>query len=633
VHTTKVEQEIKLQPKEESEEDYTPYKVNSQSSHLNEENLRLLDHVHGSRTWEEHSTKEAVKMQTWLHSSVLAHPAHSPDAPPIRKGREYAACPTEGSNNVPGPSKKLRAPRSESSFSSNAVTSRQDEEERAHEFESFHRTSQQVPPQHVHHHTVDRSSQAVDNKVGRAAPHQIKSEVMSGGDASTVRNKKSKKAMKRQEADNMTNMVAALMQMAQALTEGKTATNTAHQVKPSVDKFKIFFHLTLKKVVLSKGERVTPQYVIGVFNAARDIDTAALKASNRQPINQDEWNSFFKFHLTHMTGALHEDLVALVHQGKFKDSKTFWTAVYHRLFPAYLAREALNKTLASYMVWDEPLGIERWEAITKSILDYQGAMSGKVGESHAFYMAESFNTQIHRVIDNSTEGCSAVLCREFAPYNLQIEEAMEENTLLTEELYAKANKGFIRHLTKWLNKYTYQLTFGHPQAAIRKGTPPANPPTTSPTINHMHTPTQESNPTTPRASEPPTYSQVTTEGGVGAPATPAQHIPGADKVLKFNTGYVPRLEKIAPTGELRTWHWKQLTNPPGGPRISCASKPPEECTNQACQYYGDWLDVQKLCTYCLSKEHQKADCPRHQAAVASWNAKNPKPENYRAPAQ
>jgi len=426
----------------------------------------------------------------------------------------------------------------------------------------------------------------------------------------------------------MTNMVTALMQMAQALTEGKTSHHTAHQSKPSMDKFKIFFHLTLKRVVLSKGERVTPQYVIGVFNAARDIDTAALKASNRQPCNQDEWNTFFKFHLAHMTGALHEDLVSLVHQGKFHDSKTFWTSVYHRLFPAYLAREALNKALASYMVWDEPLGIERWEAITKSILDYQGAMSGKVGDSHTFFMAESFNTQIHRVIDNSTEGCSAVLCREFTPYNIRIEEAMENNQLLSEELYASANKGFLRHLTKWLNKYTYQLTFGHHQASIKKAT--TNLP---PVINHMHTPIQGSSPTTPRESDPPSYSQVTIEGGAGAPATPKQHIPAAEKVLRFNNSTAPRLEKIAPTGELRTWHWKQLTNPPGGPRISCASKPPEECTNKDCEYYGDWLDVQKVCTYCLSNEHQKADCPRHKAAVESWNAKHPKPENYRAPAQ
>jgi len=368
-----------------------------------------------------------------------------------------------------------------------------------------------------------------------------------------------------------------------------------------------------------------------VFNAARDIDTAALKASNRQPITQDEWNSFFKFHLAHMTGALHEDLVVLVHQGKFQDSKTFWNAVYHRLFPAYLAREALNKALASYMVWDEPLGIERWEAITKGMLEYQGSMSGKVGEGQAFYMAESFNQQIHRIIDNSTESCSAMLCREFAPFMSKIEEAMEDSSSLTEELYNSANKGFMKHLIKWLNKYTYVLTFGYPQSAIKK---PSNPPATSQTnLNHIHTPAEEtSNPTTPRDSIPPTYEHVLTAGGAGAPQTPHKQVPAAEKVLKYGQK-PPAMDKIAPTGKQRTWTWRQRTNPKDGPRMECAGPPPPECTNKDCQYYGDWLDWQGRCTYCTELEHTKPTCTRHKAAVDAWNAKNPRSENYKAPAQ
>ncbi len=237
------------------------------------------------------------------------------------------------------------------------------------------------------------------------------------------------------------------------------------------------FHLALKRVSLFKGERVTPTYVISIFNAARDIDTAALKATNRRPDTQNEWNSFFQFHLTHMTGALHEEMVVLVHQGKFNNSPSFWTAVYQRIFPAYLAREALGKALNSYMIWDESLGVERWESITKSILEYQGSMSGKTGENQACYMAESFNQQLHRVIDNSTESCSAALRKEFAHFNRAMEEAQEEGQLLTEELYTKVNKGFMKYLVQWLNMYTYTLTFGHAQTTIKKAptpTPPIN---------------------------------------------------------------------------------------------------------------------------------------------------------------
>jgi len=204
--------------------------------------------------------------------------------------------------------------------------------------------------------------------------------------------------------------------------------------------------------------------------------------------------------------------------------------------------------------------------------------------------------------------------------------------VLTEELYQTANKGFMRHLTKWLNKYTYQLTFGQSQAGIKK--PPANsPPDTNTTINHIHTPAPDNKPDTPKDSGPPSYSQVVTEGGAAGPANPKTHIPAADKVLRYPQDKPPPLDKIAPTGKYRTWHILQKTNPQGGPRVLCADPPPAECTDNRCLYYGDWLDVQNICTYCLSTEHQKPDCQRHKLSVAAWQAKHPRQENYRTPAQ
>jgi len=240
-----------------------------------------------------------------------------------------------------------------------------------------------------------------------------------------VQSHKSHKKTVKVGAQEITSMVTTFKDMAQAMQEAKTG-HVAHQSsnpKPYLDKFKIMFHLALKKVSICKGEMITPTYVINVFNAARDIDTAALKATNRQPDNQNEWNSFFQFHLTHMTCVLHEEMVALVHQSKFSDSPSFWTAVYQKIFHAYLAREALGKALGQYMIWSEPLGVERWESITKSILQYQGTMSGKTGEEQAYHIAESFNQQLHRVIDGSVEACSASLRKEFAHFNREMEEA------------------------------------------------------------------------------------------------------------------------------------------------------------------------------------------------------------------
>jgi len=288
--------------------------------------------------------------------------------PPIKKGREYELCHTNSHRTIQASARKVKPPPSESSFSSSVVTSRQEEKERGDMDRSTYQS--QHPKLTSPVSKKQGVGQVKESREGPSKHHKAslpdKTHHRHHHRSVDITPEPDKKS-----ADNMTNMVTALMQMAQAMTDGNATKSKTHQgpSHPLVEKFKVFFHLNLKKVVISKGERVTPQYVVSIFNAARDINTAALKASNRQPLTQDEWNTFFKFHLTHMTGALHEDMVVLVHQGKFQDSQTFWTAVYHKLFPAYLAREALNKALASYMVWDEPLGIERWEAITKSILD------------------------------------------------------------------------------------------------------------------------------------------------------------------------------------------------------------------------------------------------------------------------
>ena len=82
--------------------------------------------------------------------------------------------------------------------------------------------------------------------------------------------------------------------------------------------------------------------------------------------------------------------------------------------------------------------------------------------------------------------------------------------------------------------------------------------------------------------------------------------------------------KFAPTGIQRTWKWGKLTNEGYDenhvlkPRIPLKSKPPPECTNPTCEYYGDWLDAQGLWTYCLSKEHKKLECAKYAQAVARF---------------
>jgi hypothetical protein len=85
---------------------------------------------------------------------------------------------------------------------------------------------------------------------------------------------------------------------------------------------------------------------------------------------------------------------------------------------------------------------------------------------------------------------------------------------------------------------------------------------------------------------------------------------------------------VAPTGLTRTWNWRQVTNPHDKPRtkrIPCNSAVPPECTDSRCQYYGDWLDVQGVCSYCLSNTHTKDKCEPYNQAVRKHASQNQAP--------
>jgi hypothetical protein len=39
-------------------------------------------------------------------------------------------------------------------------------------------------------------------------------------------------------------------------------------------------------------------------------------------------------------------------------------------------------------------------------------------------------------------------------------------------------------------------------------------------------------------------------------------------------------------------------------------------------YYGDWLDFQKICSYCLSTDHLKVNCKTYNNVVEAHFKKN-----------
>jgi len=392
------------------------------------------------------------------------------------------------------------------------------------------------------------------------------------------------------------------------------------------DKFKVVYNMTLRGTSISKGQRVTSAYVIKILGIAKDIDIQAIKASSRLPTTPTEWAMFFKFHLAHFQGALHEEMTTLVHANTYTDIQAFWDAVFQLVFPPYIAREAFAKALTSYMIWDEPMGIDRWRTITHTLVTHMAYMGGKRNVDLDLYVAEHMYQQLQRVVDSCPETNSLQLGRDFAPYNQAIEMAMNQGLVITTLLYTQAFEGFYGFIKRWLDRHTYVLIFGKEQAGTTPTTNTKSTPSTQNQIRNIQAyqctihskpdPVETGSVQTESApSSAPSYTQVVQEGGQGLQghdARPPAHKPKLHNsaAAKAQRRTPSKLAKVAPTGKTRTW-WESCTtyNADSTLRQPCMGAPPPECNNPQCEYLGDWLDYKGICVYCLEPGHIRSDCP------------------------
>jgi hypothetical protein len=177
----------------------------------------------------------------------------------------------------------------------------------------------------------------------------------------------------------MSGLAEAILAMTTTMRDSMV---TKTQVHTSNTKFKMTYGLILKSVTITKDLRVTPTSVVQYFQHARDIDIQAYKACNILPSSKDEWSMFLKFHLAHLQGTLHEELYQRVHNNSFSSTQEFWLAVWKLVFPSCSSREVVTRAIASYMIWDEPLGLERWKSLSQDLISYLSSICGKRGDHH-----------------------------------------------------------------------------------------------------------------------------------------------------------------------------------------------------------------------------------------------------------
>jgi len=421
---------------------------------------------------------------------------------------------------------------------------------------------------------------------------------------------------RREEDSGIANLAKAVLALVQQKSQPPQAP------REYVEKFKVIYGMALKTVSITKGKQFTSALVIKTLGQAKDIDVQASKAASRIPITPSEWTTYLKFHLNHLQGALLERLSVKVHKNLFTSTQEFWNEVYLEIFPSYMAQEIFGQALASYMIWNEAAGIDRWRDITHDMVSYMAYVSGKRGAVMEAYIAETRHAQIQRVIAGSGDREALQLGLALAPYLSVINKALMAGEVIPTATYEQVFEDTFAFLCNWVERHTYVMVFGHPQAgAIVTPKIPDTPKPPRSSVNHI---SGDAPPPASESPKSPSYAQVVEEGGVGDDSHLRQinRRPGGNYPPRTQA---PQLDKIAPTGISRTWTWLQKTWGPDQDfvRVPCSDPVPSNCTEPKCQYYGDWLDFQKLCSYCLAKDHVKANCEHHKANLKRYNDVNP----------
>jgi hypothetical protein len=332
-----------------------------------------------------------------------------------------------------------------------------------------------------------------------------------------------------------------------------------------------------------------------------------------------------------MTDILHEEMSIIVGQHTFTNTQLFWTQVFKRIFPTEMAMDAFDKALSSYWIWNEPLGIERWEVITKNILAHKAVIAGKVTSEITMYKSEGLAQQLQRLVMACPESYSAKLFGDYVNVYENIREYKDEDQPVSSAMYDKANAKFLKVLKVKLNTYQSTTVFGY---AVSKDSKPHDhiTPTQQPNTQVPNTPQRQLNVPTPQVTPltsahqlnhvfrtdliPPTYTQVTQQGGqgyMGGQGPPAPK-PTYEKPKEPRPA---NWSRTAPNGNIINYYWLTTCRGPGEAQKACNDPAPPEA-GPSCELYGDWLDVQKLCCYCKSKDHNIHSCQRYQTQVAKF---------------
>ena len=425
----------------------------------------------------------------------------------------------------------------------------------------------------------------------------------------------------------------------------QASTKPADSNNTSSVKFKIEYSAKLPTLELKAGEPLTSQLLLKWVSAARELDAAALKAMNRPPANHSEWLQVFQFYCKHLESGLYLQIWPQVQQQQVSDVASLWDLIFAELFPAELVPDVFDAALQNYYPWNEPAGIIRWQTTSEMLLTHMLKNQEGITDLSAA-VASKLQVQVRRFILHCQPPHNRDLHREFQSHQAHARSQVVSGDNISAQITSASTLSFINWLKAQLSLFSYAEIFGHKLTSkqVTWVTPLSADTPKKPAVRQISM-CDESE---PAAVPAPSYSLVTQLGSQEpvpeptisvksstASVTPAAYLRklhGSAAAKQTHSKKWQPLDPYAPNGKKRTWGWHQRTAAVDGQERKACNTPVEDVAG--CTYFGDVLDAQNLCSYCMQPGHVKDACSSYSAACAKYQAsKLHKQQQSEQPAQ
>lgn len=414
--------------------------------------------------------------------------------------------------------------------------------------------------------------------------------------------------------DGMSQLTTAMTQAFNALAvQVGQASHAANNMNSSRDTFKVDTNKLVPTAMIHRGQYSGSALVLHIIDCSRQIEQAAFQAARRDPETPQEFAVVFRFFNSHLSPELRAEMQALSITQQPTSYPEYWKQLLGLFFTGNsAAMTAIQAALDQYLMWQEPSGLQRWEDVTRMLLEHHCQLRYATLNQQALTaeVHERMFVQLYPSLDRITSTYRPMFLADYHRVQNQL-AAKQQTDNMTAADYQAACREIMNGVRRAIQQSGLLGTFGthtQPQQVRAMGVP-----------QHL---AQTTN--TDSTGKPP-YSIVVTEGGVGfqgQTTSPSPSRPYGSQAAKHGISHNTSANTAGANQTPRLWGPFNKTadgRPLTGPVPAQAAQHKAHATFKG-TCLGDWLVHVGLCTYCGQHGHDRYHCQVREARMQSWAA-------------